>query len=229
LNFEQDSPALLDFHVFVVLKKVNAQLIALRNHDQQLYEEARLIALLADDSEYAFQLLFDRYRNRIYQTAIRYLKSPMLAQEVVQDVFLKLWFERKNIRQDLPLEAWLFTIARNNLLNRLKKLASEWKALKSLKYKNDQHPSPNTSEDKLQESQYNQLLQEALHTLPEQQHRVFLLSRNEHLTYAQIGELLDISPLTVKTHMSRALEAIRSFFLSRGELFIFVLSLIGYN
>lgn len=177
--------------------------------------------MLADDSEYAFQLLFDRYRNRIYQTAIRYLKSPVLAQEVVQDVFLKLWFERKNIRKDMPVEAWLFTIAKNNLLNRMKKLASEWKALKNFR------PSDNSvsgnPEDKMQESQYDQLLQEALQILPDQQRRVFLLSRNEHLTYAQIGEKLDISPLTVKTHMSRALESIRSFFMSRGELFFLLL------
>lgn len=200
-------------------KQVNAyNLFALRNHDQQLYEEARLIALLSDDSEYAFQLLFDRYRNRIYQTAIRYLKSPVLAQEVVQDVFLKLWFERRNIRQDLPLEAWLFTIAKNNLLNRLKKLASEWKALKNLKDAESQ--CSDSPEDQLQESQYNQLLQEALLALAEQQRRVFLLSRNEHLTYVQIGERLNISPLTVKTHMSRALESIRAYFLSRGELFM---------
>lgn len=187
------------------------------HHDQQLYEEARLITLLADDSEYAFQLLFDRYRNRIYQTAIRYLKSPVLAQEVVQDVFLKLWFERKNIRKDMPVEAWLFTIAKNNLLNRLKKLASEWKALKNLKAPATQ--VSDSPEDKVQESQYDQLLQEALQTLSEQQQIVFLLSRNEHLTYAQIAEKMDISPLTVKTHMSRALDTIRSYFMSRGELF----------
>jgi RNA polymerase sigma-70 factor (family 1) len=191
------------------------------HHNQQLYEESRIISLLSDDSEYAFQLLFDRYRNRIYQTAIRYLKSPVLAQEVVQDVFLKLWFERKNIRKDMPVEAWLFTIAKNNLLNRMKKLASEWKALKNLKHADREASNP---EDKLQESQYDQLLQEALKTLPEQQRKVFLLSRNEHLTYAQIGERLDISPLTVKTHMSRALESIRAFFMSRGELFFFILS-----
>ena len=190
-------------------------------HDQQLYEEARLITLLADDSEYAFQLLFDRYRNRIYQTAIRYLKSPVLAQEVVQDVFLKLWFERKNIRKDMPVEAWLFTIAKNNLLNRLKKLASEWKALKNLKLPTSQ--VADSPEDKVQESQYDQLLQEALQTLSDQQQTVFLLSRNEHLTYAQIAEKMDISPLTVKTHMSRALDAIRSYFMSRGELFTLLL------
>lgn len=190
-------------------------------HDQQLYEEARIIALLADDSEYAFQLLFDRYRNRIYQTAIRYLKSPVLAQEVVQDVFLKLWFERKNIRKDMPVEAWLFTIAKNNLLNRLKKLASEWKALKNLKAPATQ--ASESPEDKVQESQYDQLLQEALQTLSEQQQAVFLLSRNQHLTYAQIAEKMDISPLTVKTHMSRALDTIRAYFMSRGELFLLAL------
>jgi RNA polymerase sigma-70 factor (ECF subfamily) len=145
----------------------------------------------------------------------------VLAQEVVQDVFLKLWFERKNIRKDMPVEAWLFTIARNNLLNRMKKLASEWKALKNFRHTNT--TASGSPSDKVQESQYDQLLQEALQILPEQQRRVFLLSRNEQLTYAQIGEKLDISPLTVKTHMSRALEAIRSFFMSRGELFFLVL------
>jgi RNA polymerase sigma-70 factor (family 1) len=184
----------------------------------QSYEEARLIALLADDSEYAFQLLFDRHRNRIYQTAMRYLKSPVLAQEVVQDVFLKLWFERRNIRQDLPLEAWLFTIAKNNLLNRLKKIAIEWKAMNKLKLPG--HLSAGNTEDKIQESQYNELLQQAVNSLTEQQRKVFLLARTQHLTYIQIGEELGISPLTVKTHMSRALESIKAYFVLWGELFL---------
>lgn len=189
--------------------------------NEQSYEEAKLITLLAEDSEYAFQLLFDRHRNRIYHTAIRYLKSPVLAQEVVQDVFLKLWFERKNIRQELPLEAWLFTIAKNNLLNRLKKVANEWKALNNLRLTSNQ--SINITEDIVQESQYNQLLQEAIKSLAEQQGKVFLLARTEHLTYSQIGEKLGISPLTVKTHMSRALENIKAYFASQGEVFLSVL------
>jgi RNA polymerase sigma-70 factor (family 1) len=194
-----------------LLKKLSAYKL---HQDQLLYEEANLISLLAEDSEYAFQLLFDRYRNRIYQTAIRYLKSPVLAQEVVQDVFLKLWFERKSIRTDLSLEAWLFTIARNNLLNRIRKLANEWKALKNLAYIGEK--SLDNTANKLQESQYNQLLQQALLTLSDQQRKIFLLSRTEQLTYNQIGEKLGISPLTVKTHIARALEAIKSYFSLHG-------------
>ena len=194
----------------------------LLHHDQQIYEEAHLITLLADDSEYAFQLMYDRYRNRIYQTAIRYLKSPLLAQEVVQDVFLKLWIERKNIKTDQPLEAWLYTVAKNNLINRLKKIASEWKALSNMKLIIQQ--SVNTASAKIEEAQHNELLQKAILSLPQQQQTVFCLARHEHLTYIQIGEKMGISPLTVKKHMSRALLHIKTYFSGYEDLFfIFIL------
>ncbi|MEP6927027.1 MAG: RNA polymerase sigma-70 factor [Ginsengibacter sp.] len=189
----------------------------LLHHDQQIYEETHLITLLAEDSEYAFQLMYDRYRNRIYQTAIRYLKSPLLAQEVVQDVFLKLWIERKNIKIDQPLEAWLYTVAKNNLINRLKKIACEWKALSNLKLLTQQFV--NNSSSKIEEAQYNELLHKAIITLPQQQQKVFCLARNEHLTYIQIGEKMGISPLTVKKHMSRALLHIKNHFSGIEDLF----------
>lgn len=188
------------------------------HNDQHIYEDSKLLSLLAEDSEYAFQLIYDRYRNRIYQTSIRYLKSPVIAQEVVQDVFLKLWFERKNLKKDQPVEAWLYTVAKNNLINRLKKIANEWKALNGFK-----KIIPKTDEstaDKVVESQYNKLLQEALQSLPEQQQKVFRLARFEQLTYAEIAEKLSISPLTVKTHMARALDNMRNYFSEHGELFL---------
>lgn len=182
--------------------------------DEIKYEETKLISLLAEDSEYAFQLLYDRHRKRIYQTSLRYLKSPILAQEVVQDVFLKLWFNRKSLKADQPLEAWLYSVAKNNLINRLKKIANEWKALKGLGFISER--SINNIENNLQESQYNQLLQTAIGQLSEQQQKVFKLARNEQLTYLEIGEKLQISPLTVKTHMSRARESIKVFFSDHG-------------
>ncbi len=184
------------------------------NPDESKYEESKLMLLLAEDSEYAFQLLYDRHRKRIYQTALRYLKSPILAQEVVQDVFLKLWFNRKSLKTDRPLEAWLYSLTKNNLINRLKKIAGEWKALKGLGFITER--SINNIENNLQESQYLQLLQSAVARLSEQQQKVFTLARHEHLTYLEIAERLQISPLTVKTHMSRALESIKTFFSDHG-------------
>ena len=184
------------------------------HQDEIKYEESKLISLLGEDSEYAFQLLYDRHRKRIYQTALRYLKSPILAQEVVQDVFLELWFNRKNLKSDQPLEAWLYSLTKNNLINRLKKIANEWKALKGLGFISER--SINNIENNLQESQYNELLETAIGQLSEQQQKVFKLARHERLTYLEIGEKLQISPLTVKTHMSRALESIKVFFSDHG-------------
>ena len=86
--------------------------------NQLNFEASRLISLLNEDSEYAFQLIYDKHRNRIYQTALKYLKSPIIAQDVVQDVFMKLWYERHNIEASKPVEAWLYSVAKNNILNK---------------------------------------------------------------------------------------------------------------
>ncbi|MDB5230817.1 MAG: hypothetical protein JWN76_1622 [Chitinophagaceae bacterium] len=182
------------------------------------YEETKLICLLAEDSQYAFQVLYDRYCNRIYQVSMRYLKSPVLAQEVTQDVFLKLWFERKNLRKDQSPEAWLYTVAKNNVLNRLKKIAREWRALSKLKDTGGE--VENVGPAKLQDSEYEQLLRDAFNKLPLQQQKVFYLARYEGLTYEQIATNLEISPLTVKTHMSRALDNIREYMKVKGIVFL---------
>jgi len=180
------------------------------HHDSVKYEEFKLLTLLANNSEYAFQVIYDKHRKRIYQTAIQYLKSPSLGQEVVQDVFLKLWFERKNIDPGKPVEAWLYTVAKNNILNRLKKIANEWKALDLLAHSLTNQAPP--ASYKAESAEYNRLLMNAISILPEQQKKVFLLARTEKLTYIQISEKLNISPLTVKTHMTRALQHIRDYF-----------------
>ena len=192
-------------------------------NDQHKYEEVKLISLLSKDSEYAFQLMYDRYRNRIYQTAIRYLKSPVLAQETVQDVFLKLWLERRNLKPGTSIEAWLYTVAKNNLVNKLKRIAIEWKALHQIQLNSPKFN--NTTSDKLEDSQYHQLLHNALQQLSPQQQMVFQLARNEYLTYIEIGERMGISPLTVKTHMARALNHIKGYLAKNGETFIWLLVL----
>ena len=186
------------------------------HHNELKYEESKLIELLTGDSEYAFQLLYDRHRKRIYQTALRYLKSPILAQEVVQDVFLKLWFSRKSLNANLPLEAWLYTVAKNNIFNRLKKIATEWNAMKVIGMQTEFFT--NDTENKLQYAQYESMLNKAVAKLPGQQQKVFTLARKDNLTYLEIAESLGTSPLTVKTHMSRALQSIKTYFADNGIL-----------
>ena len=182
--------------------------------DPEKYEESKLVSLLAEDSEYAFQLIYDRHRNRIYKTATRFLKSPILAQEVVQDVFMKLWLSRKTLKPTQPIEAWLHTVSKNNIINRLKKVSNEWKVMNELPYITAN--KSNTTENSVQDAEYAAILQTAINTLPEQQKKAYLLSRNENLTYIQIGEKLELSPLTVKTHISRALLHIKQALAEKG-------------
>ncbi|MEI9944980.1 MAG: RNA polymerase sigma-70 factor [Chitinophagaceae bacterium] len=189
---------------------------------EKKYEESALLSLLAQDSEYAFQLIFDRHRDTIYKVAMLYVKSPVIAEEIVQDVFLKLWFQRKNLQELRSIESWLFIITKNLTLNCLKKIAHEWTARE--KWIKENNSSENTTDHKILNGQYQQLLQQAIKNLPEQQRLVYKLGKEQGLSYEAIGSELSISPLTVKTHMARALATIRSFLAQNGVTFAFLIT-----
>lgn len=183
---------------------------------EKRYEESRLLALLSEDSQFAFQVLFDRYKDHIYKVASLYVKSPAMAEEIVQDVFMKVWLNRKSLTGVESFEAWLFVVSKNLIFNYNKRLALEWKACR--KYQ-EQAPAPDNSADrKVSSAQYAALLQKAISELSGQQKTVYLLAREENLSYQEIGERLNISALTVKTHMARALNAIRSYLKQHGEI-----------
>ena len=194
---------------------------------EKKYEESALLSLLSHDSEYAFQFLFDRYRNKIYKVALMYVKSSAIAEEIVQDIFLKLWFQRKNIAEIRSLENWLFTLTRNQTLNCLKKIAHESTARE--KWIEQNVLSENTTDQKILNKEYQQLLEQAINNLSEQQYQVYILGKEEGLSYDGIGKRLSISPLTVKTHMARALASIRLFFQQNSELFMLLLILSAKN
>ncbi|HEV8084594.1 MAG TPA: RNA polymerase sigma-70 factor [Chitinophagaceae bacterium] len=194
---------------------------------EKKYEESELLSLLAQDSEYAFQLVFDRYRNHTYKVAMMYVKSPVIAEEIVQDVFLKLWYQRKNLADIRSLENWLFTLTRNLTFNCLKKIAHEWTARE--KWVEQNFLSENTTDHKTLNKEYQQLLQQAISHLSEQQQQVFKFGKEEGLSYDAISKRLSISPLTVKTHMARALAFIRLFFQQHSELFMLFIILSAKN
>lgn len=170
-------------------------------------EEKEIIEALINSSETAFKVIYNRYNIRIYNLAMTYLNSPGLAQEAVQDTFMKLWAHRSSLKSEYPVEGWLITVSRNSILNTLKRLSIEWKALNYIK-RNQIHED-NSLQDSIKGAEYQTVLKKALSTLSDKQLKVFTLARHENLTYCQIAEQLNISPLTVKTHMSRALGTIK--------------------
>lgn len=169
-------------------------------------EERRVLKLLAQGNAFAFTLLFDHYRNRVYAVALKFLKSPEFAEEIVQEVFLKVWTKRQDLINVLNFEAYLFTIARNIVFDFLKDLAKEAVKKKDLTNLLREVVGP---DQPFIEEQYRQLLQDVVSRLPPQQKQVFRLARVEGLSHQAIAEELHISRLTVKAHMAKALQTIR--------------------
>lgn len=173
------------------------------------YNENELLFQSAQGNEKAFRQLFDQYWNKVYAVAFTFTKSAVLSQEIVQDVFLKIWLKREDLTAIEKFDAYLFIIARNHIYNQLRKKATEPRFVAEL----EQHflESSELPEYPLLLKETTQLVNKAVEQLPGQQKAVFRLSRNEGLAYNKIAEKLNISSLTVKSHMNRALHHIRQY------------------
>jgi RNA polymerase sigma-70 factor (ECF subfamily) len=184
------------------------------------YDESSMLELLATGSEYAFSELFSRYRAKVYSVAFRFLRTEAAAEEVVQDVFLKCWLKRQELSQVKNLDAWLRTVTKNLVLNRFRKLANEEAAQQEL---GRREQKVNDADHLLMAHQYQQILQAALSQLPPQQREVYRLAREEELSHEDIATRMNISAVTVKSHMARALRYIRRYINSKNILLIIFL------
>lgn len=172
-----------------------------------LENEKTWLEKLARGSELAFTKIFDHYRTQIYRVALRMLKSTSQAEEVVQEVFLKIWILREDMANIKNFEGYLFIMARNNIYDKFKKLAREKNAVRSLH--GEKTKSVDNTDHSIIEEQYSELLQQTLAKLPPRQKQIYHLSRDQGMSYKQIGKQLNISHLTVKKHMAEALGFIR--------------------
>ena len=170
------------------------------------HNEQELLVQLKMGDEAAFTKLFKDYSPAVYKAAYLFLKSHTLSEEVVQDVFLKLWLKRAEMDVIRRLDAYLFIMARNFIFDRIKKLAYETAGQAALPR---EEPFVDDTEYLARQHQCQAFLKEAVDMLPPQQKEVYHLSRVEGLSHQVIAMRLSLSPLTVKKHMTLALQTIR--------------------
>jgi RNA polymerase sigma-70 factor (ECF subfamily) len=184
--------------------------------NEQMLSDSQVIQELQAGSERALRYVYDRYSGRIYFLAMKFLKSPEQAQELVQDVFLKLWEKRAELDKDRPIEAWLYTVAKNRVINQFKKVAREQQRRSPQAMAAELVPATDVADRRVLERETNHLLQEAINRLPEKQREVYTLARMEGYSRLEIADQLQISSLTVKTHMSRAVLSVKNFLQNKG-------------
>lgn len=161
----------------------------------------------AGDPE-SFRVLFARYSSRIYLFALKLTRSKETAEEVVQDVFLKIWDDRLNLTVIENFEAYIHVVTRNHCYNILKRMAAEARAKVAIgKEMCEMHTE---TEESIILHDYQHLLHRVVEQLPAQQRTVYSLCHGEGLKYEEAAERLHISKFTVKTHMQQALRAIRA-------------------
>ena len=169
---------------------------------------------MSKGDEFAFHILFDQYRDRVFSIAWRITGVRSVAEDVVQEVFIKLWINREKLPEVENFNAYLNTVIRNHIFNNLRRIAYEQTFLEEL----IKQGLLNTHDfsDPVLYNELQNLVHKAIKQLLPQQKRVFQLSRVEGLTHAQIASTLNISRSTVKGHMVTALRSIKSFLSAHG-------------
>ncbi len=168
-----------------------------------------LILLIQKDDQVAFYNLYERYCRRLYGFVFRYIKQKEDAEEIVQEVFVKIWESRNKIDAYSSFESFLFTIAYNTTISLLRKRTSEKKYLEHLQ--SLQHPDdlPDLI-DEIHFNELNERVQLLLNELTPRQKEIYHLSREEGLSHDEIAKKLDISVNTVKKHMANTLAFLKS-------------------
>jgi len=173
----------------------------------ELHEGKELLMQVASGNEFAFRKLFNLHHQRLGTYIFRITDSMEMAEEVVQDVFLKIWIKREALAQVENFNAYLFVISKNHALNCLRKQAKEW----LLKKEWDNYVDTTVSVEDSEISKYYSLLDEAIDQLPPQQQKIFLLSRHERLKYTEIADRVDLSKETVKKYLQIATHSIKAY------------------
>lgn len=172
------------------------------------YDELELLRRLKLGDHAAFEMVFHHYKSQMARNALRLLKDPELAEDLLQELFIKLWEQRSKIDTEKTLGSYLYKIASNLAYDYFRKAAKDQKFREHL-----WTTSPLTYEpiEKSLFSKENKLaLDYALAKLPEQQRLVFTLCKIEEKSYQEVAELLNISIGTVNNHLTRANSSLRA-------------------
>ncbi|QEC42907.1 RNA polymerase sigma factor [Pseudobacter ginsenosidimutans] len=189
------------------------------------YTDEQLVGLLQSGDQRVFEEIYERYHKPVYAYLTGFLKDNSLAEDLTHEVFMKIWDMRAQVQVHTSFSSYLFRICHNKAINALEKIAVDNK-LRNRVIQHLQAISSTQIQDTGALKEYDQLLENALESLPPQRRKVFRLCREEGKTYDETAALLGISRNTVKEHMVKAQKALRSFLDDKGDLaFLLVLIL----
>ena len=170
-------------------------------------DDCLLIPKLIKGDVLAFDSLYKKYARKLYFFVLKYLKSETEAEEVVQSVFVKVWENRKRLKQELSFKSFLFTIAYNDICKVFRKRQNFKKVLEEFLYY-DSNISDETRE-KIDYESLLSLVNEIIEKLPARQKEIIIKSRFKGKNTKEIATELKLSPGTVDNYISASMKFIR--------------------
>jgi len=170
--------------------------------------DAVLVGRLNDGSIEAFDTIYHRYKQRVYGLVIKIIKSKEESEGLVHDCFIQLWEKRSDLVRERSLRQWLFTVAYNLSIDRLRYLSVRSEYVTYLK--GVLHEPSLETEHQVNFSDLQKQIDEIVAGLPEKRRRIFLLSRMDGLSNKEIADRLGISQNTVENQLVSVLKTLRS-------------------
>lgn len=181
-------------------------------------EERWYLDGLKNGQRSAFDFVYKKYSKSLLVKLQRMVKSPEIVDELLQDIFLKVWTNREDINLDKSFKGWIFTIAQTTVFTYYRKLA--------LDKKMQQHVLEvfvefyEQTEEYIFNKERMQLLNSAVDQLPPQRKEIFRLCKIEGKSYQEAGELLSISPSTVSNQLVSATKSVKRYVFFHSQEFL---------
>ncbi len=172
--------------------------------------------------EKAFSALFYAYKDKLYNFLYHFTKSETKAEDLLQEVFMKVWQARDTLSSVDNLNAYIFKIAQNMAIDQLRRMAKDILYITETLADIDEVDTENPSE-LLLNSELKEIIHEAIEKLPPQQQKIFTMRYFEGWDHEKIASELNISVSTSQNHMRQALVKLRVYLLNYYQEIILLL------
>ena len=173
-------------------------------------QDRKLVIRLKEDDGVAFEKLFLKYNQKLFNYCYRLLRSKQEAEGIVQATFMKIWELRHELNEEQSFSGLIFKISRNRVFNEFRSRLNQRYYYEYLKEYAE--TLDNTTEKELDFLEIKAMIDSLLRQLPERRREIFLLSRDQGLSYKEIAKKLEISENTVDTQIRKALTHFREMF-----------------
>jgi RNA polymerase sigma-70 factor (family 1) len=192
-----------------------------------LYDDNFCLSKVKEGDEHFFNLIFEKYRNQLFAYLFKVTKSRETSEEIVLDVFLKLWHGREAITEIENLEAFLFRVAHNKAIDFFRAAKRNPKMQQEIWELITEAISYETADKKLLDKSIEALVQTAVDQLSPQRRKVYFLRNNEDLSYGEIARELNLSTNTVRNHLAASVQFIREYLLKNDLLKLMIAFYLG--